>query len=317
MSAEATAVRVLRWAGRAPVPGAGTGPGPGSREPVPQGPLHPVRPLTEPGAETRALLAESFAATAARLGAGSPPLGDPGPIGPGALLLAAAIGGAGRESEARTVAAVAEPVRLTVGRRASGWAEALSRHGVAGPVLDFLAAGGPGTEALRTLAETVLDSSPLTAILHRPPARRLADRAYDIEVRDALGLLSRPRGREVLCAALADWSPDPDVLEWRRTLLHRIADEDPDVVVQTYATAQLRHGERWADRLRRADLELRQVGREPAAWAVETVRYWSPLARLMRPGTERLVRAHPLLDLEGRGCGLAAFGRLRLVEGEA
>lgn len=295
MNAETTAYRVLIWAITV------TGPAPADGEdpatpPLPSGPLRAARALAQPAEETITALAELARRTAARLGAGAPPFGDPSPIGLGGLLLAAAIGGRAQPGPARLIAeAVAAPRLTSAARSTAGWSDALARHAlVAATLTDTKAAGtkAAGTEA-EPLLETLLRCSPLTAVLHRPAATTLAAEATAAEVDTALGLLARPRGAAVLHAALSRWSPDPAVLRWRADLLTRLAHPHPEFVIDTYVTARLRHGAEWDRHIRDAARTLSRVGR-PDELSLATARYWLPLSALRRRDPD-LLRARPLL----------------------
>lgn len=253
MDALTTATRVLAWA----------------EESVglpPAGPLYRPGPLTAPDVEPLRRLA---AAAAARLGAGHPPLGDAGAIGLGALLIAAAVGGRADERTAAAIIDAVPAIRLTA---TGGWAEAVVRHAVVGPVLALPGAGG----FTPALAEPALRASPLTAVLHRPlPGAVAATRAT------AARLLRRPRGASVITAALAAPSTDADVLDWRSELLELLRQQHTSVALDVYVTARLWHGPAWDERIRWARRELSGLGAQPEL-PIATIRYWAPLARLYR-----------------------------------
>ena len=110
------------------------------------------------------------------------------------------------------------------------------------------------------LAETLLRASPLTAVLHRPALRRLAAQTTGDAVEAAAALVRRPRGQAVLSAALSRWDPDIAVLNWRTELLERLAGDHPDLVLDTYTHARLRHAADWDARLKWAKRALSAVG---------------------------------------------------------
>ncbi len=236
--------------------------------------------------------------TAARLGAGSPPFADRTPVGPGALLLAAAVGGRAQSGPARALVEAAPAPRLSAG----GWADALARHAVVAPVT--------GQKIDAELADALLRASMLTAVLHRPPLSRLTSGATATEAEAAADLLGRPRGRTVLTAALAAWSPDPAVLTWRAELLTRLSHDHPDVVLDTYLLARLRHGADWDRRLSGAARALSGVGL-PDDLPVATVRFWAPLAALDQRDPE-LIRSRTLLDGHRNAVNLVRRYRLGL-----
>jgi len=262
-TAAETALRVLAWAARQQVTG-----GRPAGEP-------PIGSARSPSGIARspvvaADLRELTRTTAARLGAGHPVLGDETPITLGGAFIAAAVGVRERPEIARRLAALIRPA--AIGQQgAAGWADALARHAVAGPAV---ACGGE-------LADAWLAASPLTGVLARP-AEGQSDRAADV----ALGLLSRPHGRQVFVAALAAFDPDPLVLAWRARLLSRIARSYPGVVVEVYTAARARYGGDWDRELASAGprLAATALAGQPDERAVATVRYWNALeARPISP----------------------------------
>src|SRR5271169_3070331 len=102
MTAMATAAAVLAWAADPA----------GAERAAPAGSLSSADALTSPSPEVRAGLQELARRTAARLGAGRPPLGDDGPVGLGAVLLAAAAGGRADQQASAALARAAPPLRL-------------------------------------------------------------------------------------------------------------------------------------------------------------------------------------------------------------
>jgi hypothetical protein len=288
--AEQTARRVLAWAAA-----------PSGAPPV--GGLRGVGSLAS---DTRAQ--EAFRSLArqsvARLGAGRPPLGDPGPVGPGGLFLAAAIGARALVRPARQLTVLVPPPPLGPRAPEGSWADALARHAVVAPVLgvdlarapvvaspaspvdpaveiagarDQDAAAGqtvgdaPADE--EPLAEALLRASPLTTVLYRPAAGR-REQALDA----ALALLARPQGARVLAAAIARWTPDPLVMRWRESLLAALSGEHWAAVVAVYGAARLCHGEDWDRRLTAAAGALDAPGeRRPDELTLATIGFWGAL----------------------------------------
>jgi hypothetical protein len=361
VNAEATAVRVLEWAAQA----AGTaihgtdihragvhGTAGALADLPPAGPLREAAALARPGPRTLAALGELARDTAARLGTGRPPFADTTPVGLGALLLAAAVGGRGEPEAARGLAEATPRTRLEethpdAGPAVAGvgWPDAVARHGIVAPALAALPVrdapaapagrasagrtpsgqsehavsgqladrsgaggsfrrgdigrGGIDTDRIRdridpALADALLEASVLTSVLHRPAARRLAGGATATEVDAAVRLLGRPRGRWVFAAHLSRWSPDPAVLTWRAELLSRVGLDRPDVLLDVYQTARLRHGDDWDRRLRWAGRQL--TGSDlPDNLPIATVKFWAPLAVLERRDAGTL-RSRALLD---------------------
>jgi hypothetical protein len=241
-------------------------------------------------------------ATAARMGAGQPALGDESALGPGALFLAAAIGGRLQpELSARLAALVAPPA---LGRTSStGWADAIARHAVVAPALAASVPTGPGSGPNRTeplarpalaesLRESLLRASPLTEVLFRPADGQQA-RAVEV----ALGLRARPHGTGVLATALSGWHTDTKVLTWRAQLLFIMATAHPTEVIEVYAAARLCHGAEWDRRITDAAAALAVAATvEPNARSVATVQYWAPL--FVRQVRERLDRRSMLRGYE-------------------
>jgi hypothetical protein len=269
MNAVATARRVLAWA----VDPAG---------PPPEGPVHDAAGLARVDAELTRLIGDLTRITAARLGVGTPPLGDAAPVGLGAALLAAAIGGRARPEQAKGLADAVP--------RFAGWSDAVARHGAVELWLRQQPAAGHVGER-DSLDERLLRASPLSAVLHRPTLERLQGHSAQQEVGLAEELLSRPRGRRLLTCVLAAPSLESDVLEWRSELLQRLRLAHLDAVVDTYVTARIRHGADWDERLRWAREELYRGNVHPLA--VATVRYWAALEAIQQSHPEQITaRTH-------------------------
>ncbi|MEV4515505.1 hypothetical protein AB0K00_41930 [Dactylosporangium sp. NPDC049525] len=283
MSALETARRVLRWAA------APSGPPPAA-------PLRDVPDLATPAPADVAALARLTAETAARLGAGRPPFGDAGPIGGGALLLAAAIGGRVEAERAELVADAA----AQRGPGPVGWADELARLAVVWPAVypgllrrDHPRAGGRHAGLPEPLVARVLRAAPLAGVLLHPGA---ADRTAAASF--AAQLVRRPRGPEVFAGALADPDAGAVVLTWRAELLDRLRLDRPAAVLEVFVTARLRHGPAWTDRVTWAGRRLSSLVRlddADAALAVATVRYWAVLAALAT-AEPALVTARPFLE---------------------
>ncbi len=289
MDAQATARNVLTWA----TDPAGA---------LPQGPLWDVAELASPSPEACAAAAELARTTAARIGAGSPPFGGDSRIGPGVILLAAAAGGRSQAGPAGRLVAVDQMVMSR--RPGFDWAELVVRHGLlsallpAFPVPAALAtaapdAAGPDRDQ-EPLIESLLRASPLTCVLRRPALRKLAAQATGAEIATAAALLGRPRGRAVLAASLAGWSPDAAVLKWRTELMARLGPEHQELVLDSYTLARDRHGAEWDDRIGWARRQLGVPGPSDPL-AIATLRYWAPLAIIESRGIS-LAAVRPLLS---------------------
>lgn len=279
MNAIATAARVLSWAAE-------------PDQAPPTGPLWEVALLANPPAAVADDAARLARQTAARLGAGSPPFSDGRPsagrIGLGVVFLAAAVGG---RQQRGTAAQLAQAIPAAVPRRAQdSWYDLVARHGLVRPALTAFDGTGrrsdgheqePAPWRDEPLTDLLLDASPLTAVLYRPPLSALNSDATAKQVSTALALLARPRGRSVLSAGLAGWSPLVHVLKWRAGLLGRLRFDHPDLLLDVYLTARIQHGERWDDRVRWAARQLTSRGPvDPLA--LETLRFWAPLEAFER-----------------------------------
>ena len=280
-----TAAQVLAWAAD-------------PRGPAPRGSLRTRAQLLS-DADLRLALRALTRSTAARIGAGEVPFGGSGRIGPGGILLAAAIGGRDQLKDALPLTAlVPAPVP---GRAAAGWIEALARHAVVGR---FAAEATAGDE----LARACLDASPLSTVLVHPPEGR-AERAMTT----ALALLERPRGERVLVHDLAAPAAAAATLAWRARLLTRLAGDAGNarrgaLVASVYTEALLRHFDAWWDEVVRAVDELQasalQGRAEPRATAV--VEFWrvpelrQVAGRLVSPAVlDRLERIRQLIRFSG------------------
>lgn len=289
MTALATASRVLAWAAW-PV---------GS---PPVGDLDDATALAVPPAQARELLQRLTVRTAAVLGAGGQPFGDHGPVGLGALLLAAAVGGRRDPDAARSVACTAAPPRLTAsdmtGRDPAagpGWADAVARHGVVAPV----ARPQAGISASDELIESLLAASPLTAVTVRPPREQFRAANGEAPLETVAALLGRPHGNDVLTSALAAPTRDADILTWRTRILTWLANADRETLLGVYLAARLRHGAEWDDLLEWAALSFGQSGGR-----VAVLRFWAPLATLDR-SDRAVLRSQHFLDGFRRALDLA------------
>ncbi|MBY8847828.1 hypothetical protein K7G98_03635 [Saccharothrix sp. MB29] len=280
-----TVVKVLEWAA---MPGG----------PVPVGPLRNPGRLRSPGPPVVAALERLARTAAARLGAGTPPLGDPGPVGPGALLLAAGIGGLhDRDLSAAVLAVVPPPL---------SWADRLTRHGLAEPALRALADKKPREDWV----QAVLRASPLTALAFSP-----VDALENQARATAAQLVERPGGRRLLATVLGRWAANPWVMRRRRVVLEVLGTQHPGAVLEVYTAARLHHGAEWDERIDWAARELRGRGLASDI-AVETIRFWAPLARLVR-SDRAAVRARVFLDAEEYSVVVALVEKHRMTGGPA
>ena len=328
MTATATALRVLAWAAE-----------PAGQ--VPAGPLWDVSALGNPPGSVRDAAGQLARQTAAQLGAGVPPFAEsprPGQphagqpqsgqpsIGLGPVFLAAAAGGRRQASVAGLLAGAVPPPAPR--RNPGAWYDLIARHGVAGAAVTALAEAGAGTGITPSpsqadqaavsgtpsepLPELLLAASPLTAVLYRPPLRALRSDTTGQAVATAVALLSRQRGREVLAAGLAGWTPHPHVLGWRASLLSRLRLHHPELVLDVYVTARIRFATDWDQKISWAARQLAGLGgADPLA--IDTLRFWSPLAAMERDAPP--ARLRPLMS--GQDRALTYVRRFRLDQAGA
>lgn len=289
MDALTTARSVLRWS----LYPAGS---------PPLGSLAGVSALASPDDQTLTALRHLAGAAAARCGAGPEPLGDSSPIGLDAMLIASAIGGRSQATLSQSILGVVPRLRLT--RRSNGWAECLARHAVVFPAVGLAAsAGGLSPD----LADLLVELSPLTMVLHRPPESALATARAT-----ASRLLDRPRGTRVLVGALARPTTDAAVLTWRWRLLEQLRQERAATMLDVYGAARLWHAAAWDVRIQAAHQELSGRSR-PSDLTIAILRYWLPLALLQRDEErEEGMAARIVGHIPPRAAGATLSGRLFL-----
>jgi hypothetical protein len=297
VNGDLTARRVLTWAA------APSGP-------PPSGPLSRTTGLARLTEDTLAAARILVRTGAGRAGLPAPVLGDRGPAGAGLILLAAAIGGRSLTGPAAQVAAILPAPRPHADGR---WNDAAARHFVVSPFMDTIAPPAPLPAVSSApsprwdvvpLPEVFLALSPLTRVLHRPPLPELRAGTTDLDVRTAMGLITRPGGRALLTTTFAAWRKSAEVLGWRSDLMRLLVIGHQDVVIDIYVLARTTHGEEWDERIRVARRELSRPGL-PMDLHLQTVRFWGPLA-LIRARNREFLREHPYLD----GCQRA----LQLVD---
>jgi len=302
--AVSTAARVLAWAAEP------TGP-------VPTGPLWDVARLASPPDRVRIAAAELARRTAALLGAGAPPFGAQPRIGPGTLFLAAAIGGRRQSGAAALLARALPPAAPS--RHPGAWYDLVARHGLVSAViaaLDGAGAAGSADQSAQEpddeqepLPELMLGASPLTTVLYRPTLRALRSDTTGPVAATAVALLSRPRGQAVLAGGLAAWTPLPQVLAWRASLLTRLRHDHRDLLLDVYLMARTRHAADWDKQIAWAARHISlHSGSVPDPLALATIRFWAPLAAIERDVP--LARLRPLLSGQDRALKLVRLFRL-------
>lgn len=211
-TATTTTVRVLEWAAM-------------PLGPPPMGTLREVGELlSAPAVGQR--LRELVRTTAARTGAGNPPLGDARAVGAGAILLAASVGGRIRPEPAAKLAAALPPPRLNDATD-SGWADALARHAVVAAALSAPEHVTPGRDhgpqdRSRTLGmslaaldpdqEAPAPDHPTPAVDHAPAAGHLTPAVEHGTPAPEHHAATRDNNRNGLAGAWLDASPLTAVL---------------------------------------------------------------------------------------------------------
>jgi hypothetical protein len=255
------------------------------------------------------------------------------------VFLAAAAGG---RQQAGPAALLAQAIPPAPARTDPGaWYDLVARHGLvsavvtaldgAGPVPGIAPGGAtpaaPATSATTApapraasggdngneedpaepLPELLLSASPLTAVLYRPPLRALRSNTTGQAVTTTVALLGRPRGQAVLAAGLAGWTPHPEVLNWRATLLSRLRHEHLDLLLDVYLMARTRFAADWDRRIPWAAAQLSLRGTADQL-ALATLRFWAPLSAVER--SVQLSALRPLLSRHDRAVALVRRFRL-------
>lgn len=168
-----------------------------------------------------------------------------GALGPGAAVLAAAIGARDHYPAANGRHELVEILLHTVRLEDGSDAELIARHAVVGPALAHL---HPSTAALGRRA------SPLTAVLDRPADERGWTPAMQLAAR----LVQNRASRRVLLRWLARPSERPDVLRWRAGLLDRFRFQPAlrALVLDVYEFAVAFHRSEWLTAIRTAEVTL-------------------------------------------------------------
>ncbi|GGQ21970.1 hypothetical protein GCM10010266_51350 [Streptomyces griseomycini] len=261
MTAVDTAVRVLLWSTTADA-------GPAARSAPPEGELTDPQELAAPPPDVTAVLTGLAARTAARLRLDALAAGERRPVGAGALLLAAAVGGRARPHLAAETVRAVPPAR-------SLW-DVLTHHAVVTPALPHI-----GDAAL---AGRLRAASPLTALLDRPDP--VGETDAELLLEDVL--LTHPQGRRMITTVYCEAPASPAQALWRGRLLDQLRMSERDLVIDVYEAALLRHAQAHLSLVRRARIGLTAPPDLPAARPVAY--WWAALARLER-SHRQLLRA--------------------------
>jgi FtsH ternary system domain X1 len=288
MSAIETAQSVIEWAMARPSSGT-----------PPAGDLRLIEELASPPGNVCALLGELTALTAARLRFSNPPLGDHGPLGTGALLIAAAIG-------TPKIADLAQ-LLVRVVPEANSPVEWVARHGLLEPALPFLA---------ERVAEDCRIVSPLTSLLDRPEP---SQRAVCLEL--ASRLIPHPAEQLALTLHFAKPTSDIVVRDWRQLVLERLRlvdDVRRDFVLDVYEAMMIHHEQEALVQVRAARTVITnpQIASddEKLRDAVSVANWWKPLWMIERADVN-LLRARHYLGYSYRE-GLALFRLCQKLVGD-
>lgn len=295
MSAVATAERVLLWAQS----------GQGS---IPPGDLSDTEELADPGQGLLARTAaqQLAAVAAARWRWGCPPLGDRRALGPGVLILAAAMGG-GSNGHLEAARLLAQAIPQIDHNGAA--AELLTRHFV----LDRACGRLPAQ-----LAEELLLCSPLTELLDGPVASRKT-----AATRLAQRLLNNRLGKSFLCLRLAQPDLPRSSRRWHAELLERLrigSDAEYAFVIDVYESQFVHHREATLQEIRSASAAILAASRvddddevRRLDAAISLAKWWGPLWAIHR-GDVDAIRYRSYLSFEFLE-GLKLFEMVRGVPG--
>ncbi|SDG78922.1 hypothetical protein SAMN05421505_10828 [Sinosporangium album] len=238
------------------------------------GDLSGAADLADPPEELRVSLGRLAAVTAARLRLGPPPLGDGpgGAVGPGAALLAAAVGARHHLAASVDVLNAARlPTAADGAAEAGGW-ELAVRHGVAEAALAV-----PDLDP--DLADLLRDCSPLTALLDHPTP----EGEREAELLLTRRLLHHPDGWRLAALALAEPPAGAAQAVWRSGLLSRCRRVNLAFVLDVYEMGLSLFAAEHRRRLRAARRLLSGAGRgravDPDAVA-GTALWWRALAEI-------------------------------------
>ncbi|OIJ99909.1 hypothetical protein BIV25_08675 [Streptomyces sp. MUSC 14] len=252
MTAVDTAVRVLLWS--TTTDGTAAAPSP------PEGELTDPQDLAVPPPDVGAAVVGLAVRTAARLRLDALASGERRPVGVGALLLAAAVGGRDRAGLAAETVRAVPPAR-------SLW-DVLAHHAVVAPALPHV------TDP--ALAGRLRAASPLTGLLDRPDPVGESDAELLLEDR----LLTHPQGRRLITTVYCEAPASPAQALWRGRLLDQLRMNERELVIDVYEAALLRHTAAHLALIRRARIGLAAPPDLDAARPV--ARWWAALARLER-----------------------------------
>jgi len=254
---------------------------------MPEGDLSDAMWLAGPDGEVLRLIGRLTSVTAARLRLAAPLFGDRRPPGPGAAVLAAAIGAVRHGDHTRSqLRAIRPPARAP---------DMLAFHGLAEPAV----------RRLPQLGDLLRDVSPLTGVLDRPGPRTAASCENLLD-----RLRADPAARTVAVLRFATPPDTPEQSRWRGECLAYLRHEDPDFVLEVYETAFVHYG---LEHEIRARVAWRHVlGRGSSEPALPVALWWRALAELESAEPARLKGRKPF---EGRRVGTNLYRRLQAGDG--
>ncbi|MDI1447254.1 hypothetical protein [Polyangium sp. 6x1] len=266
--------------------------GPGGARPhgrTPQGGMGFPSLLAPPEA-LRAAAGALASIHAAKLGLRAPPLGDGRPLGPGGVVLAAAVGLADAKS-------VAEALAEACPELSGAWDLVLR---------DAIVSRALATSIDADLADMLRARSPLTAVRERP-----APGGEDETVLTIAALAGHADGRRLVVQTFARPGAPREVRRFRAAAMERLRTGDAsllDLVIEVYEAALVFHRERVMEEIAAARAVITGRG-DPEAKIEDTLAvasFYGPLWRIRRAHGELLRKRHGL-DLEGMLEGTRLF----------
>ncbi|MDI3285135.1 hypothetical protein [Polyangium sp. 15x6] len=246
--------------------------------------------LLTPPEVVRSAAAALASIHAAKLGLRAPPLGDARPLGPGGVVLAAAVGLAESPS-------VAEALAEACPELSGAWDLVLR---------DAITSRALATSIDADLADMLRARSPLSAALGRP-----APGGEDETIATIAALVRHPDGRRLVVQTFARPGAPRDVRRFRAAAMERLRTGDAgllDLVIEVYEAALVFHRERVIEEIAAARGVITGRGDPEAKLedALAVAAFYGPLGRIRRAHGE-LVRKRHGLDLEGMLEGTRLF----------
>ncbi|MDC0746617.1 hypothetical protein [Polyangium mundeleinium] len=279
-AAAAIAAEVISWA---------SAPGGARPRKTPGGEMGYPSLLTppEPLRDAAAALASIHAA---KLGLRAPPLGDGRPLGPGGVVLAAAVGLAETKG-------VAEALAEACPELSGAWDLVLR---------DAICARALATSIDADLADMLRARSPLTAALGRP-----APGGEDETITTIAALARHADGKRLVVQTFARPGAPREVRRFRAAAMERLRTGETsllDLVIEVYEAGLVFHRERVIEEISAARAVILGRG-DPEAKiedALAVAAFYGPLWRIRRAHAE-LLRTRHGLDLEGMLEGTRLF----------